>query len=313
MLREYAVDPAVAATWIDRRTGRYFIGSFGIGTSRILSNYPRKRWKKRVWQAWETDSARRDGDRKRMEVLIPRLLRDTAHRPNAVWDPDSSWLQNAMAEHERAPFHAVLARRNPARHACVLVADDVNDDTELWGDPPGTTARTADDMARAVGSMLRMAERIVFVDPHFAPHRRRFRSVLEACLRECSHQRIAEHPEITILSEARDGNGTPEGFRDQCLSRLPRLLPMGWAATVARLQELPGGEKLHNRYILTEHGGVSFGVGLDTGDGVDDLHLLRRDQYEKRWSQYTRGTRGSPAFNWSETPIRIGGVGAAKE
>ena len=309
MLREYAVDPAVAATWIDRRTGRYFIGSFGIGTSRILSNYPRKRWKKLVWQAWETDSARRDGDRKRMEVLIPRLLRDTAHRPNAVWDPDSSWLQNAMAEHERAPFHAVLARRNPARHACVLVADDVNDDTELWADPPGTTARTADDMARAVGSMLRMAERIVFVDPHFAPHRRRFRSVLEACLRECFHQRIAEPPEITILSAARDGNGTPEGFRNQCLSRLPRLLPMGWAATVTRLQELPGGEKLHNRYVLTEHGGVSFGVGLDRGDGTDDLHLLRRDQYEKRWSQYTRG---SPAFDWSETPIRIDGVGAAK-
>lgn len=310
MLREYAVDPAVAATWIDRRTGRYFIGSFGIGTSRILSNYPRKRWKKLVWQAWETDSARRDGDRKRMEVLIAQLSRDTARRPNAVWNPDSSWLQNAIAEHERAPFHAVLARSNPARHASVLVADDVDHDTELWADPPGTAARTAGDMARAVGSMLRMAKRIVFVDPHFAPHRPRFRSVLEACLKECSHQRITEPPEITILSEARDGNETPEGFRKQCRSRLPRLLPVDWTATAARLQELPGGEKLHNRYILTEHGGVSFGVGLDRGDGTDDLHLLRRDQYEKRWSQYTRG---SPAFDWSETPIRIDGVGAAKE
>ena len=302
MLREYAIDPAVAATWGDRRTGRYFIGSFGIGTSRILSNYPRKRWKKIVWHAWETDSGRRDGDRKRLEVLIAQLSRDSARRPNAVWNPDSSWLQNAMAEHERAPFHAVLARRNPERHASVLVADDVDHDTELWADPPGTAARTAGDMARAVGSMLRMAKRIVFVDPHFAPHRPRFRSVLEACLKECSHQRIAERPEITILSETRDGNETPESFRKQCLSRLPGLLPVDWAATVARLQELPGGEKLHNRYVLTEHGGVSFGVGLDTGNGTDDLHLLRRDQYEKRWFQYTRG---SPAFDWSETPVRI--------
>ena len=55
---------------------------------------------------------------------------------------------------------------------------------------------------------------------------------------------------------------------------------------VRRLSEKPRGEKLHNRYILTDLGGVFFGIGLDDGDegATDDVTLLDRDPYVVRLS-----------------------------
>ena len=48
------------------------------------------------------------------------------------------------------------------------------------------------------------------------------------------------------------------------------------------------GEKLHNRYVLTDIGGVSFAVGLDEEDEnhQDDVALLSKKSYTLRWQQY---------------------------
>jgi hypothetical protein len=48
------------------------------------------------------------------------------------------------------------------------------------------------------------------------------------------------------------------------------------------------GDRLHNRYVLTDLGGVTLGIGLDAGNEgeTDDLVLLSRAQYTHRWSQY---------------------------
>ena len=35
MLFEYAVEPELVATWVEPRTGRYFIERFGIGSPRL--------------------------------------------------------------------------------------------------------------------------------------------------------------------------------------------------------------------------------------------------------------------------------------
>ena len=57
-------------------------------------------------------------------------------------------------------------------------------------------------------------------------------------------------------------------------------------------EKRPNGEKLHNRYLLTNLGGVSFGIGTDAGVASqhDDLSLLSREQYVSRWNQYVNGS-----------------------
>ena len=189
MLHEYAVDPELVATWCDRRNGRYFRASFGLGTPRIISKYP-AHWKKLVRAAWRSTSTGNDSNR--LEELFKVLTTATATRTNADWDPGDDWLDNAAREHRRAPFHAILARgasRNPnavtpeATPPPILDPEELDERTPLWSASLGMPVqRTAADIANAVGSMLRIAVDIVFVDPHFAPHHSRYVRVLASCL-----------------------------------------------------------------------------------------------------------------------------------
>ena len=82
-------------------------------------------------------------------------------------------------------------------------------------------------------------------------------------------------------------------FVSQCRKVIPREVRI----RIVCWSERAGGEKLHNRYILTDIGGVQFGIGLDDSDGfpgqTDDLYLLDREQFAMRWAQYTQP---NPAF-----------------
>ena len=76
---------------------------------------------------------------------------------------------------------------------------------------------------------------------------------------------------------------------------MPRIIPQGLKVIFRQWQEKPGGEKLHNRYILTDIGGVDFGTGLDEGDAgqTDDIKLLGKERFKIRWQQYAGD---NPAF-----------------
>ena len=69
---------------------------------------------------------------------------------------------------------------------------------------------------------------------------------------------------------------------------------------VRRWRNRPGGDKLHNRYILTDVGGVQFGAGLDEGDqgATDDVTIIDDDTYRRRMVDYA-GT--APAFDLEGT------------
>lgn len=306
MIHEYAVEPELVATWVDRQVGRYFIEKFGLGQPRIVSRYP-KRWKKLVWDAFGGGN---ELDRKRLEELVARLSETMVKRRDSVWNPDAGWAANTEEEHRRVPFHAILARTNPRGLGHVLVADEVDDTTALWAIARGRTVpRTAADMAAAVGSMLRSAETVVFVDPHFGPGKRH-RQPLEAFLRAVADGRPCDVPRRIEVQCAADGDGraTPEFFREQCQNRLHGCVPPKLRVEIVRLCQRDGGERLHNRYILTDLGGVTFGVGLDEGDAgdTDDIQLLDRAQYDERWRQYASE---APAFDRPEPVIAIGGAG----
>ena len=80
------------------------------------------------------------------------------------------------------------------------------------------------------------------------------------------------------------------------------MVPPQLHLTVRTLEEVGRGEALHNRYILTDVGGLQFAYGLDEKRGTyDDLSVLGADSYLMRWSQYANG---APEFKQvSEKPI----------
>ena len=98
--------------------------------------------------------------------------------------------------------------------------------------------------------------------------------------------------------------GRVSSLRTRCRRSLPRRIPDGVQLVLLRLRERPGGQRLHNRYILTDLGGVVFGAGLDDGeDGeTDDVALMDRAQSQLRWAQHSGDTM---AFDMAEAQVEI--------
>ena len=94
-----------------------------------------------------------------------------------------------------------------------------------------------------------------------------------------------------------------EFFKDTCLEKLPNIIPSGYCIKLKRWIERPGGEKFHQRFILTDIGGVEVDPGLDDGNEGESFNvmLLKRKMFEKHWQDFI----ASPAFDLAETPLEI--------
>ncbi len=298
MIREFALEPELVASWTDRRTCRYYLEQFGLGTGRIVSRFPKK-WQRRVLQAFDDSfnlqelSAEERGRlqvrQKRIEVLLVRLTEVMVQRRGHTWNPDEPWLTNALAEHARVAFDAILARAPGAGVGEVLSEADCDNDHARWLAPRSRVVRReAPDLKDCVVSMLRSCSEVIFVDPHFGPEKKRYLTTMRGFLRAVFNDRPGDPPRRVEIHSA--SLATPEFFRSECVERLGRLIPVGATIQVWHLKARPACEELHNRYILTDLGGVSFGAGLDLGPrgqrGTDDVQILDRETYTHRWQQH---------------------------
>ena len=289
MIHEYALEPELVASWHDLQKYRLFIEMFDLGAGRVVSRYPKK-WVKQVWDAFEADFGQtaRTLDRSRMGKLLKKITKPVVKRPDCIWDAACDWLTNAEIEHTRKSFHTILARNNPRNNTIVVRESEVMEDTAERWDAPGTMTipRTAEEIANCVAPMLRCATKILFIDPYFRANEERFRKPLAAFLRIVD----TRTSKITIEIHTADRDTAPSWamFQQECEDKLPAVIPKGLTLTVHRWKERKDGEKLHNRYILTDIGGVSFGTGLDEGDPgmTDDVARLSADTYDQRLKGY---------------------------
>ena len=72
---------------------------------------------------------------------------------------------------------------------------------------------------------------------------------------------------------------------------MPRL-PNGTEIKFFQWKERDGGERLHDRFILTDRGGMQSSFGWDTGEQgqTTEISLMDEDAYLHRWKQYQRET-----------------------
>ena len=299
MIYEYAIEPEVVIKWAQSRLSfRYIIDNFGIGKPRLMSEYPTlKNWRKQFRQASNTLD---DISKIRLEELFLRLKGKMIQRGDFEYDGTKTWLVNAEGEDTRHPFRAILAKENPKNNRHVLTNDQIGDwPDELWEAKQGmTVSRKAEAMASALSSMLRNSQEIVFIDPYFRANKKECRDPLKAFLHECVKKTPSSKSIILKLQASADIDKAPSAniFKEECEKNLPDLIPSGFSITITRWKQRDKGERLHNRYILTDLGGVIFPFGLSEGDeGVtDDIVLMDRDSYAARWHQYTGD---NPAFD----------------
>jgi hypothetical protein len=291
MIHEYALEPETVASWYEQKLFGLFVQQFGFDAGRVVARYPKK-WRKLVWEAFEAafGAAATEKDKTRMAELLKQLTSPEIVRPGHIWDPANDWLSNAETEHARKPFHAIVASKNPRSNAIAICLDDILSGTPTtWHNSNSTTVlRTAEAMANCIAPMLRCAKKILFIDPHFRASKTKFCNPLAHFLSEISLG------DPTIVVEFHTGHTTDDApnwdyFRKECEDHLPSIIPIGLTLTIRRWKNRDGGERLHNRYILTDIGGVQFGVGLDEGDRgtSDDVTRLSADTYRRRMEDYS--------------------------
>jgi len=270
MLFEYAVEPqAIGSSW---QNFRYLIEKFGFDRGRLISRLPGK-WEKKVIQA-----AKEAGVPDiRMASIVERLRNSKVAvvdygRP---YNSGLSWIDNALTEHQRAPFHAIIALQNPVGNAALLPVADLDDNQPLMAVAQDrTVSREAESIAGALSGFLRVSTRILFIDPFFDPYNAHYKNTLRACLAVIR----TDNPGAACEIHYRYHNNKPANVElEREAARLFNgVIPEGLAVSVYCWRERNGGADFHARYLLTDRGGVGIDAGFSAvgGHQTTDMHLM---------------------------------------
>lgn len=299
MIHEFAVDPELLVEWSESRLSfALFTSSFGLGEPRIMSRYPVD-WKELAKKCWDEREAgaTTDEEKGKLElqrerfIELSRLLSEAVvDRTKLVYVYSKTWLDNAKAHAPRS-IPSILTRRATGASAHVLVGEGIVDHPRWKLQKAMCVARDAKALGEAVAPLLRCSDKIVFVDPYFDPTRSDYRHSFEMFVKALESRVGLSNPSrIAVLTSVLDDKRPSwSHIKTACEKYIWPLLPVGWEMTFVAVSDSgPQGEKFHNRYILTNLGGIVFGVGLDSGEATqaDDLSVMGRAQYEKRWEQY---------------------------
>ena len=276
---EFALEPQLLSSWKDFR---FFVSQFGWQHGRLISRYP-KRWKRHVYESLSDVG---DVEKTRIEEALRRI--DDRLMPRLhEWSPQlSSWLENAEDEHGKRPFKAIVASLNPRSHDDVILADRIDDTTDYaaleaddplhkWNAPRSEIVRrTAAEMAETIRALLVQCKRVLFIDKHFGPENPRHRRPLEKFLSTIAARETGSAPESV---EVHTGNAAERTFfTGACDSRLAGITPSGLTLRLVRWNST----ELHNRFVVTDCGGVAFLEGLDefSGSGRSEDVVVILDQ-----------------------------------
>ncbi len=279
MIREFAVEPeAIVSSY---REFSYIVEKFGVCEGRVISRFP-KTWKRLVYEAAQ---ARHQGkvEGKKIEERLRGLSDEVLiamSRPAGT----GGWIEIALAEHQRQPFdylitnapqgiaEAVPVETLDGEHPCLQITREMS------------IPREPEAMASACAFLLKTAKVIKIIDPHLDFSKSRFREPFKAFMKH-----VRAGTQIEIYRGIDDGGPAREFMRQNAEQFLPNALPAG---VNARICLLPAGS-MHNRFLLTDLGGIKFGVGLDAAGHntapEDELSLMVPDVWQARWRHYSGG------------------------
>jgi hypothetical protein len=310
MIYEFALEPELAARWHDPREYFLFKETFGMKTGRFISAYPKK-WKKMVYDAFINSP---DGQNQNAQMRLTALLESLwgmSIKRKSSFPEMTDWLERAEAEHDERPFRAILATKNPRKKDFVIETNDLIDNGhQLWNIPDDPVVpRKAEELAKAVSPILKKCQWAIIVDPNFDPGKSRFRDTLERFLIECRDNNCGEscpqielHTGIDRFFKSRDSRTLSDEqceltkLTNNCGKYLPPVIPENMAVTIKVWKRKGNGQRLHNRYLLTDLASVSFGTGIDhagntDAEETDDISRLSETQHVQRLREY----RDTPA------------------
>jgi hypothetical protein len=287
MIRQYALEPASVVAW---ERFRFFMDQFGPHHGRMIAEFPGGwcRALRELVQKSDLGPVAKKRIAERLEQAA-RQGKLTA-RPGSTFDPSRPWLDNALAEHGRRPFDGIVADGlASAGQDAVLPAGEVDETHPRWRVArTSRVERTPAGIAAVAEPLLQVSREVVLVDAYFLDPRNALRprdrhlGPLRELFRRCGSRRFSF-------------------LQYHCGDQHQRLAGSDWARIDADVRSAVPADlrveivlwpqkALHNRFVLTELGGLEFGHGLDAGHpsrpGSDDVALLDTGHWQTLWTQY---------------------------
>jgi hypothetical protein len=275
MWQEYAIEPdALVRSLKEFNT---FRAGLGWEAGRLLAQFPNAEYKRLVREALERSSeqpVKKGTILERLKPLYDKAL--VSQDRNAA--PADGWAAQALAAHQNIPFHGIITL---VGRVGAIGLDDFDPSEPPWScEVDRIIPRTASELAGAAKAIFQHASEVVIVDPHFDPTQSRIATVLEAYLDARDHvpgrkfhlvvhasQRVLEGPNGVI----RDA----QGFAASVRKKVSPMLGSGQYVTMSIWEKLDGAERLHDRFIISDFGGLSIPGGTDTGPESETTIVTR--------------------------------------
>ena len=280
MFYEFAIDPTILKSWDNCR---YIKDHFGVPKGRMISRFP-KAWFKIVHQGISDEVPPRE--RTKIINALNKIKEQRSFSAFRNWDNDKDWNKNVIEQHELNPFYGIISNAINDEVNEVIFFDELDEDHPHFKiDTSVKIKRTEDDMANTVRPFLIFGKEFKFIDPYFnGVNNRHVKPLIKFLETIVSRENKVpiDRVEYHFNDKIKD-----KKFLEQNILTLENKIPNGikidfysWPTS-----------KMHDRFILTNLGGVSFGIGLDihegSGNEVDTITLLDDQRYEKEWDDYS--------------------------
>ena len=302
MIYEYTIEPDVIILWASStRDYKDFLDRFGLGTSRFVSSFPKsKKGKLRSYLLSKSPSTGSEFDKLRYVEMITFICERIICREviiNSGAQNTSLWSAVVRGENEKNQFDVVIST-NDLSLPNNVTPENMYDDIKysIWQhEIQRSFQRTRVDLTEHIKTLFRYStEQIVIVDPYC--YKTNSLSFLAAIINTSFDKRLCQElPKIKIIYK--------DGYKDslaakathtkrELLSKLNKNfenISLGIVVLKENKESKKAHEHFHNRYILTEHGGVSLGIGTDLSENeyhTDEITLLSKKVYKKRYRQF---------------------------
>ena len=288
MIYDYAIQPeclfAQNGLWHHHK-------DLGIASGRVIAEVAGGNWRetaeKHLAAIYHTIGMR--GHRKLDEWLCNLAKSGTfRRRPIDPRTPESSdWISAVREANQRHPFSAIVSENQDQFPECTNVINKLDVDLahSLWYVPRGVLVkRQVDSIACALRPLAEISQDLLFVEPYFALQTQAFGAIAKVIVESQNESYPLRNVEVhTELKDGQTLSSGVENIRD-CFSALMRKHKISSHQPNFKVMFRT---KLHDRFFLTELGGIKLSAGFGEAKKPDqEADLLTEQQWLHRWREY---------------------------
>lgn len=284
LYKKVAIDPDVFNHTFDRL--RFLLLDAREGTGRFYAAFPKK-WISKIENLSPSESVIQRARRREILIRARRFI----IKAGADFDGTQDWEHNAICSVADAHFDCVVLKEGePDPETCVVGYDWMDHPNSPWRISESKLAEpTGENLMRAVKRLVEASSMVKLVDRYLDPQSPVYARSLNFLMKNCGPhvEQIQLHiPFIEPSAGRRQMESLPRArFLEIALEMLE--IPVGIDVIVFRWRDDATGPDMHDRYLLTELGGIHTGRGFpDQPENETTTSRLSKVDRLKLWDRY---------------------------